>query len=162
MSNSYNLKVMSDSYNLTIKKKIRKEINMAYGHRRAAASGAYVGAKAVTSSKEELVLMLFDGAVKFCNMARMALERNELDKVNTNISKVKDIILEFRNNLDFQYEVAKDFDKMYAYIYDTLTKANVKKDMELLKEALDRIKTMRETWIEVMEKNKEQGITLRL
>lgn len=135
---------------------------MAYGHRRAAASGAYVGAKAVTSSKEELVLMLFDGAVKFCNMARMALERNELDKVNTNISKVKDIILEFRNNLDFQYEVAKDFDKMYAYIYDTLTKANVKKDMELLNEALNRIKTMRETWIEVMEKNKEQGITLRL
>lgn len=135
---------------------------MAYGHRRAAASGAYVGAKAVTSSKEELVLMLFDGAVKFCNMAKLALERGELDKVNTNLTKAKDIILEFRNNLDFQYSVAKDFDNMYAYIYDTLTRANVKKDMELIDEALNRIKTMRETWITVMEKNKEQGISLRL
>lgn len=135
---------------------------MAYGHRRAAASGAYVGAKAVTSSKEELVLMLFDGAVKFCNMARLALERNELDKVNTNLTKAKDIILEFRNNLDFQYDVAKDFDNMYAYIYDTLTRANLKKDMDLIDEALKRIKTMRETWITVMEKNKEQGISLRL
>lgn len=135
---------------------------MAYGHRRAVASGAYVGAKAVTSSKEELVLMLFDGAVKFCNMAKLALERGELDKVNTNLTKAKDIILEFRNNLDFQYSVAKDFDNMYAYIYDTLTRANVKKDMELIDEALNRIKTMRETWITVMEKNKEQGISLRL
>ncbi len=135
---------------------------MAYGQRRAAASGAYMGAKAVTSSKEELVLMLFDGAVKFCNMAKIALEKNEFDKVNDNLTKVRDIILEFRNNLDFKYPVAKDFDNMYAYIYDTLTTANLKKDMELIDEALGRIKTMRETWLEVMEKNKEQGVSLRL
>lgn len=134
---------------------------MAYGQRRVA-SNAYTGAKVVTSSKEELVLMLFDGAVKFCNMAKLELERNQLDKVNVNLQKAKDIIVEFRNDLDFQYEVAKDFDNMYAYIYDTLTNANLKKDTALIDEALKRLKTMRETWIEVMKVNKEQGVSLRL
>lgn len=135
---------------------------MTYGQRRATASNAYTGAKVITSSKEELVLMLFDGAVKFCNMAKLALERNQLDKVNLNLQKVKNIIIEFRNNLDFQYEVAKDFDNMYAYIYDILTNANLKKDAALIEEALKRIKTMRETWIEVMKINKDEGVSLRL
>ena len=58
--------------------------------------------------------------------------------------------------MDFNYPVAKDFDRVYEYIYYTLVDANVKKDMGLLDEALGRIKEMRETWVEVMQKVKDK------
>lgn len=119
-----------------------------------AAASAYQGTKINTASPAELTLMLYDGAVKFCNMAKMALEKDDYEKANLYMQKAKRIIVQFRNDLDFNYPVAKDFDRVYEYIYYTLVDANIKKDMELLDEALGRIKEMRDTWKEVMEKVK--------
>ncbi|MBQ3599903.1 MAG: flagellar export chaperone FliS [Lachnospiraceae bacterium] len=123
----------------------------------AAAANAYQGTKIKTASPAELTLMLYDGSIKFCNMARSALEKNDYENTNKYIQKARKIIVEFRNNLDFNYPVAQDFDRVYEYIYYTLVDANVKKDITLLDEALGRIKEMRETWIEVMEKVKNAG-----
>ena len=121
-----------------------------------AAASAYQGTKIKTASPAELTLMLYDGAVKFCNMGKAALEKNDYEKANLYIQKAKRIIVQFRNDLDFNYPVAKDFDRVYEYIYYTLVDANVKKDGELLDEALGRIKEMRQTWVEVMQKVKEK------
>ena len=121
-----------------------------------AAASAYQGTKIKTASPAELTLMLYDGAVKFCNMGKAALEKNDYEKANLYIQKAKRIIVEFRNTLNFDYPVAKDFDRVYEYIYYTLVDANVKKDGELLDEALGRIKEMRQTWVEVMQKVKEK------
>lgn len=121
-----------------------------------AAANAYQQTKIRTASPAELTLMLFDGAVKFCNMAKAALDKNDYEKTNFYIQKAKRVIVEFRNTLNFDYPVAKDFDRVYEYIYYTLVDANVKKDMNLLDEALGRIKEMRETWVEVMQKVKDK------
>ena len=64
--------------------------------------------------------------------------------------------MEFRNNLDFNYEVAKDFDRVYEYIYRVLVEANVKKDPEMLDIALYHIKEMKDAWRQVMEANKKK------
>lgn len=120
------------------------------------AASAYKNSKIMTASPAELTLMLYDGAVKFCNIALMALEKNDYDKVNENIIKAEKIIMEFRRTLDFNYPVAKDFDVIYDYIYRRLVDANLKKDSEILEDALRHIKDMRETWREVMRLNKEQ------
>lgn len=120
----------------------------------ANAANAYKKTNIATASPAELTLMLYDGAIKFCNMASMALEKKDYEKTNYNIQKAKKIIVEFRSTLDFKYEVAKDFDRVYDYIYWSLTEANVKKDPEMLKEALKRIREMRETWREVMKQSK--------
>ena len=118
------------------------------------ASNAYKNSKILTASPAELTLMLYDGAVKFCNIAIMAMEKNDYAKVNENIIKAERIIMEFRATLDHKYPVAKDFDVVYDYIYRTLIDANLKKDPELLEEAIKYIKEMRETWKEVMRINK--------
>ena len=110
--------------------------------------------KVLTASPAELTLMLYDGAVKFCNIALMGLEKNDYEKVSTNLIKAQNIITEFRATLDFKYPVAKDFDVVYEYIHRTLVDANLKKDKELVEEALGRIKEMRDTWKEVMRLNK--------
>ncbi len=121
------------------------------------AAMAYKGNMIQTASKAELTLMLYDGAIKFCNIAILALEKGDLEKCNLNIIKVEKIIVEFRATLDDRYPVAKDFDLVYDYIYRRLIEANVKKDKTILEEVLVHLRGMRDTWKEVMRLNK-QGI----
>ena len=104
-----------------------------------------------TASPAELTLMLYEGAIKFCNIAIMGVEEKNIEKAHNNIVKVQRIINEFQATLNHKYEVAKDFDAVYTYLYDRLTEANVKKDKEILEEVLKHLRTMRETWKEVMK-----------
>lgn len=106
-----------------------------------------------TASPAKIILMLYDGSVKFCNIAIAALEEGDTSKANTNIQKAEKIIVQLRVSLDMKYPVAQEFDTVYDYIYRRLVEANMKKDTEILKDALKHIKTMRETWKEVMRLN---------
>lgn len=106
-----------------------------------------------TASPAKLTLMLYDGAIKFCNIAKDAFEENNIEKINTNVIKAEKIINELRASLDMKYPVSQDFDRMYDYIYRNLVEANVYKDPESLEEALVQIRGMRETWVEVMRLN---------
>lgn len=112
---------------------------------------AYANNKVATASPAELTLMLYDGAIKFCNIAIMALEEKDLEKAHNNIIKVENIITEFQITLNHNYPVAKDFDAVYTYLKERLIQANVKKDKEILDEVLEHLRTMRDTWKEVMK-----------
>lgn len=106
-----------------------------------------------TASPARLTLMLYDGAVKFCNIAKAAMEEKDISKTNENIKKAEKIILELQSTLDMKYPVAKEFDRVYDYIYRRLVEANMQKDPEILEEALGHIKKMRDTWKQVMQIN---------
>lgn len=118
------------------------------------AAAAYQDSKILTASPAELTLMLYEGAIKFCNLALIAIEKKELMKANTNIIKAERIITEFRTTLNFKYPVAEHFELVYDYIYRRLVEANIKKDPEILEEALGYIRDMRDTWKEVMKLGK--------
>lgn len=111
--------------------------------------------KVLTASPAELTLLLYEGAIKFCNIAIIGLEQNDMEKVHNNIIKVENIIEEFQAALNHKYPVAEDFDKIYKYIYNLLVEANIKKDKELLEQALNELRGMRDTWKEVMVKAKQ-------
>ena len=111
-------------------------------------------AQEYTASPAELTLMLYEGAIKFCNIALIAIEKGDLQKAHTNIKKAEDIITEFKVTLNHKYPVAEDFEKIYDYIYSLLVNANVKKDPEILNQALDEIRGMRDTWKEVMNRTR--------
>ena len=112
--------------------------------------GAYANNKINTASPAELTLMLYEGAIKFCNIAIMGIEEKDIIKAHTNIMKVERIIEEFQITLDHKYPVAEDFDKVYNYLQGRLREANVKKDKEILEEVLKHLRTMRDAWKEVM------------
>jgi flagellar protein FliS len=115
------------------------------------AAAAYQNSKIMTATPQELTLMLYEGAIKFCNVSVMAIENDEIQKAHINIIKAENIIMELRSTLNPKYSTAKDFDVMYDYIYRSLVEANLKKDKEILEEALGYIKDMRETWKELMK-----------
>ena len=106
--------------------------------------------KILTASPAELTLMLYDGAIKFTNIAILAIEKNDMEKAHNNIRKTERIVIEFQTSLDHKYEVAKDFEKVYLYLISRLREANIKKDAEILQEVLKHLRTMRDTWKEVM------------
>lgn len=112
----------------------------------------YQNNKIMTASPAQLTLMLYDGAIKFCNLAIMGIEEGDVMKAHNNIRKVERIIEEFRATLNFKYEVANDFEKVYKYIDERLREANIHKDKEILEEVLGHLRTMRETWEEVMKR----------
>ncbi|MCM1258749.1 MAG: flagellar export chaperone FliS [Roseburia sp.] len=115
------------------------------------AFAAYNNSKIMTASPAELTLMLYEGAIKFCNIAIVAVEKKDIEKANNNILKVENIISEFQATLDHKYAVAEDFDNVYQYLQQRLIQANIKKDKEILEEVLGHLRTMRDTWKEVMK-----------
>ncbi len=84
----------------------------------------------------------------------MAIEKKDIEKAHNNIVKVQRIINEFRATLDSKYEVSKDFDRVYVYMLQRLLEGNVKKDPEILEEVNTHLRSMRDTWKQVMEANR--------
>lgn len=117
----------------------------------------YNNSKVLTASPMELTLMLYDGAIKFCNIAILAVEQKDVEKAHTHIIKVERIIDYFRQTLDMKYQVSEDFERVYSYLSQRLIEANIKKDKEILEEVNGHLRSMRDTWKEVMRINREKG-----
>ena len=122
-----------------------------------AAYAQYNNSKILTASPAELTLMLYEGAIKFCNIAIMAIEKKDIQKAHNNIIKVENIVNYLQSTLDMKYPVAQDFDRIYVYLQQRLTQANMKKDPEILKEICEHLRSVRDTWKEIMEKSQHKG-----
>jgi flagellar protein FliS len=112
---------------------------------------AYAKNRILTASPAELTLMLYEGAIKFCNIAIVACENKDIEKAHINIRKTDRIIEEFELTLDEKYPVAKDFHEVYSYLRSCLRHAMIDKDPETLQEVLKHLRTMRDTWKDVMK-----------
>ncbi len=119
----------------------------------------YNTSKILTASPAELTLMLYEGAIKFANIAILAIEQKDIPKAHANIIKVQRIVDNFRATLDMKYPVAQDFDRVYVYLQERIVEANIKKDKTILEEVNTHLRMMRDTWKEVMKSNRERGIS---
>lgn len=117
----------------------------------------YNNNKVLTASPAELTLMLYEGAIKFCNIAELAIEQKDIEKAHANIVKVQKIIDYLRQTLDMKYPVAQDFERIYVYLAERLIAANLKKDKAILEEVNMHLHSVRDTWKEVMHCNQEKG-----
>ena len=115
----------------------------------------YKNSKVMTASPAELTLMLYDGAIKFCNLAIDGCVNNDIQKAHLNITKVERIIDHLRITLDMKYPVAQDFERIYTYLSQRLVQANIKKDPEILEEINTHLRSVRDTWKEVMRLNSQ-------
>lgn len=118
-----------------------------------AAFSQYQNNKVLSASGPELTLMLYDGAIKFLNIAENAIEKKDIQSAHNNIIKTEKIIDYLLNTLNMKYEVAKDFENMYLYISRRLVEANVTKDIDIVIEVNKHIHSIRDTWVQVMKAN---------
>lgn len=118
-------------------------------------AAAYGANKVNTATPAELTLMLYDGAIKFWNIAMAAAEKQDYEKTNENIKKARRIIVELKTTLDHKYAVAEDFDMIYDYIFDLMIAANMSKEPEDMEKVMTELRQIRDSWKQVMKLAKD-------
>lgn len=100
------------------------------------------------ASKEQLLLMLVDGAVKFAKIGRQAILDKDVKKAHENIVKAENIFYELMVTLDVEKggDWAKALMQVYDYIVSELTQANIRKDAKIMDEVIPLIENIRDTW----------------
>ena len=99
------------------------------------------------------------GAIKFCNIAEVAIEEKDVEKAHNNIRKVQNIIGYLQSTLDTKYPVAQDFINIYDYLSKRLLEANVKKDKEILEEVNMHLHSVRDNWKESCASTVRKGLS---
>ena len=109
---------------------------------------AYKKTSISTASKEHILLMLYQAAIKNCKEAIKAIENNEIAKKGESIGKLQDIIIELNNSLDFKVggDIAKELSSLYDYLIYASTQANINIKKELLEGCLDILLTLYDGW----------------
>ncbi|AGB42140.1 flagellar biosynthetic protein FliS [Halobacteroides halobius DSM 5150] len=121
----------------------------------------YKNTQVQTANQEKLLLMLYDGAIKFTRSGKKGVEKEDKDLANNALNRAQSIISELRATLDSDKggEIAESLDALYEYMNYQLVQANIKKEVEPLEEVLEMLGELKETWVEAAHnlKNKQQG-----
>jgi flagellar protein FliS len=123
---------------------------------------AYHAQSVLTASPGQLVLMMFDGALKFLALAQEGFNQpvenvRRFESININLQKAQNIIAELQGCLNHEAggEIAVTLDRLYDYYSRRLFEANVKKRVEPVIEVEHFLKELRDAWAEMLRK--EEG-----
>jgi flagellar secretion chaperone FliS len=113
----------------------------------------YLRVKVMTATPEQLQMMLYDGALRFCEQARLALEKKSYDQSYTLLSKVQKILTEMSCTLkhDLAPDICSRLAALYTYVYRKLIEANVHHDLAALDEATKVLRYQRDTWAMLLD-----------
>jgi flagellar protein FliS len=108
----------------------------------------YQATQVQTASTGDLVVLLYDGAVRFLNRARLALEERRYDSASADLVRGQEIILELLTGLDYRQggELAVNLRDLYLFMHQTLLQANIKKDIAAVETVIGLLDTIREAW----------------
>ncbi|MFC3747569.1 flagellar export chaperone FliS [Paenibacillus sp. GCM10012306] len=101
-----------------------------------------------TSTPAQLVIMLYDGAIRFVRAAMDGLSKQDYEKTSLNLGKAQTIVSELMSTLDQSYEVSKSLYSLYEYTNYLLVQANISKSSEKAEEAVGYLTDLRETWLQ--------------
>ncbi len=115
-----------------------------------------------TTPKEQILLMLYDGAVRFLHQAKEGFAEKNIEKIHNNLIKVQNIITEFETTLDMENggEFAQNLFALYEFMNRQLIRANMKKDEAALDIVIKHMTELRDTWREAVKKFKAEGNSL--
>jgi flagellar protein FliS len=118
------------------------------------AAQSYLRTKVLTATPEQLQLMLFDGAIRFAEQARMALEKKNFEQSYNLLMRAQKIVQELQGALkpEVAPELCNNLAALYSFVYRRLVDANLHQNISSLDEALGILKHQRETWIMLLDK----------
>lgn len=121
--------------------------------------GQYKKTSVETASREQILLMLYQAAIKNCKKAIEAIDEKNVAKKGEYIGKMQDIVVELSNSLDFEVggEVAKELNSLYDFIMFSSTQANIKIEKQPLEACLKVLNTLYDGWTEAIKSLKAQS-----
>ncbi|RDU35899.1 flagellar export chaperone FliS [Neobacillus piezotolerans] len=117
-------------------------------------SEIYQRNQVTTARPEELTLMLYNGGIKFLQQAKAAIDKKDIAKAHSHITRVQDIVTELMVTLNMDYEISKTILPLYEYMKRRLIEANMAKDSEILNEIEGMFQELRTTWAQAMKQAK--------
>lgn len=114
-------------------------------------ANAYKNQQIMTSSPEQLTLLLYNGALRFLTESITSMEQGDIQKSHNANLRVQNIVSEFVSTLDMSFELSKTWAQLYEYVQHCLIQGNIKKDAQQLLEAKSMLVEMRDTWVEAMK-----------
>ncbi len=120
----------------------------------------YLHTKVMTASTPELRLLLFDGALKFAEQAKTALEAGDHEAAYEGISRCQDILIELINSLQPQHspELCQQLSSLYTFMYTRLIAAVGERSPAIVEEVLGLLRYERETWSMLLERLAEENV----
>ena len=119
-----------------------------------------------TASPEKLLIMLYDGAIRFLKKAKEAMQRRDYQTLNNNMKRGQDIIAELMGSLNFEIggDIAKNLFALYEYYNYRLLQSNIKTDPEMIQEVIEHLQALKKTWEEaiVIAQKEAAGASLPL
>lgn len=111
-----------------------------------------------SASREKILLMLYEGAIKFTKLAIKACEEKKIADKGYNIGRAYDIVMELNNTLDHKVggEISKNLESLYLFMMSQYTKANISGDSVPLKSNLKMLETLYGGWQQAVEKVKKE------
>lgn len=111
-----------------------------------------------SASREKILLMLYEGAIKFTKLGIKACEEKKIADRGYNIGRAYDIIMELNNTLDHKVggEIAKNLEQLYMFVMEKYTKANISGDPTHLRDALKILENLYQGWLGAVEKIKKE------
>lgn len=105
-----------------------------------------------TATPEEILIMLYEGAIRFLLIAKKADQEKNIEKFSKNLIKAQHIIREFMDSLDMEIggEIAINLYKLYDYLHYRLVQANIKRDAAMIDEVVDHLRKLKGTWEEAI------------
>ncbi|MBN8539490.1 MAG: flagellar export chaperone FliS [Deltaproteobacteria bacterium] len=113
-----------------------------------------------SAGREKLLLMMYEGAIKFTKLGIQAAEEKRIADRGMNIGRAYDIVMELNNTLDHSVggDISKNLEQLYMYITELYTKGNISGSPEPLREALKLLETLYDGWQKAVEQlKKNQG-----
>ncbi len=117
----------------------------------------YQNNQILSAPPEQVLILLYDGAIRFCRQALQAMDAGDYALQGEKISRAMAIVCEFANTLDHEVggEMATDLDALYSFMTRELTNANLKNDRKSLETVEDLLTGLRTTWAEAIEINRK-------
>jgi flagellar protein FliS len=112
-----------------------------------------------TASREKVLLMLYEGCIRFIKQAKLAMQENKTAEKGKFISKATAILSELMATLDFKLggDLAHDLENLYVFMIDKLIEGNIQNDISCLENVESLMNTLYVAWKDVIENPREDG-----
>jgi len=120
----------------------------------------YQSMQILSAKPEKLILMLYDGAIRFIQQGIKAMKENKIEPAHNNLLRAQNIMVELMASLNFERggELAVNLFRIYEFMHYTLVQANVKKDAEQLNRICDQLKRLRDSWAQALKKEENERV----
>lgn len=112
-----------------------------------------------TASPLELIIKLYEGALRFINLAKKGLADGDYQLVNNSLLRAQAIVNELNLSLNMDYEISHNLRELYLFINRSLVEANIAKDGSKLDEIMEMLMSLKDAWVQINEETKVKAVS---